>query len=220
MTRPSPRFLSQLAHDLRSPLNVIGSTLTELSQDAALSTGEREQILTLSQKAVGRLLSLSDRLALAARLGLPFELKVGPVDLASVTREAIARFIPAQLRRGIEVVSALPEVPLQVDGDGVLLTALFFELLTNANRFARRKLRVELAAGTKVTLTVDDDGDGVPEDERARLFEPFAERRSRTGLGMGLWLARQLAELHQGTLTVESLPVGTRQQLTLPLGAP
>ncbi len=220
MSRPSSRFLSQLAHDLRSPLNVIGSTLTEVAQETGLTSADRDQIVTLSQKAVGRLLSLSDRLALASRLGQPFELNRVPFDLCAVTREAIAQFTTAQLRRGIEVVSALPDLPVRVDGDAALMTALILELLTNANRFARRKFRVELATGAVTTLTVDDDGAGIPEDERGRLFEPFAERRSRTGLGMGLWLARQLAELHQGTLVVESLPTGTRQRLALPTGAP
>lgn len=218
MTRPTPRFLSQLAHDLRSPLNVVGSSLTELGHDSGLTPADREQIITLSQRAVKRLLSLSDRLSLAARLEQPLDVTLAPVDLVQLTRETLEEFVPGQLRRRIEVVKAFPDGPLMVGADRTLVAALLLELLANANRFARRSFRVEVSRGESAVVTIDDDGEGVMQDERALLFEPFAERRSRSGLGMGLWLARRLAELHQGTLTVEHLSVGTRQQLKLPVG--
>jgi len=216
MKHPSSRFLSQLAHDLRSPLNVIGSTLTELSTAPELGA-DREQIVTLAQRAVERLLTLSDRLALAARLETPFEVALEPLDLATFTRDTLAQFVPAHLRKRVEVVTAFPATPVPVAANGPLLTALLLELLSNANRFARRQFRVEVSLGQAAEVTLDDDGDGVKKDEREVLFEPFAERRSRSGLGMGLWLARRLAELHGGTVTVEHLSAGTRQRLALPI---
>jgi signal transduction histidine kinase len=217
MTRPASRFLSQLAHDLRSPLNVIGSSLTELSQEAGLTTADRAQIITLSQRAVSRLISLSDRLFLASRLEQPFEMALQPMDLVKITRDTLEQFVPGQLRRRIEVITAFPETPVPVRADASLLATLLLELLTNANRFARRQLRIEVSLGESAVVNIDDDGQGVNQDERAVLFEPFAERRNRTGMGMGLWLARSLAELHQGTLTLEQRSPGTRQQLTLPI---
>ncbi|MHB8873763.1 MAG: sensor histidine kinase [Myxococcaceae bacterium] len=217
MTRPSSRVLSQLAHDLRSPLNVIGGTLTELSSEGVLTAAERAQIVALSQRAVERLLSLSNRLALAASLEHPVEPALAPLDLVQLTRDTLEKFVPGQLRRRVEVVTAFPATAVLVRADSSLLTALLLELLSNANRFARRKLHVAVSMGESAVVTVEDDGEGVPEDERAVLFEPFAERRSRTGLGMGLWLARSLAGQHGGTLTVDFLAPGTRQQLTLPI---
>lgn len=217
MSRPSSRVLSQLAHDLRSPLNVIGSSLTELSQERGLTAADRAELLALSQRAVKRLLSLSDRLSLAASLEKPLEPKLAPMDLVKVTRETLEQFVAANARRRVEVVTVFPSAPVSVHADGSLVVALLLELFSNANRFAHRQLRVEIATGAGAVVNVDDDGEGLKEDERAVLFEPFAERRSRAGLGMGLWLARSLAELHQGTLTVVALSPGTRQQLTLPL---
>jgi signal transduction histidine kinase len=216
MSRPSARFLSQLAHDLRSPLNVIGSTLTELSQEPAPDNGDRAQIVTLSQRAVARLISLSDRLGLAARLEQPLELNLETFDLGKVTDEALALFLRSAARQRIEVTRTFPTAAIWVRADRALMITLLHELLANANRFARRQLRIVVAPGPFATVTVEDDGKGVNEDERARLFEPFAERQSHTGLGMGLWLARRLAELHEGTVVVEHLAVGTRQQLQLP----
>ena len=217
MSRPSLRVLSQLAHDLRSPISVISSGLTELYQETGLSAADREQIAGLSQRAVKRLLSLSDRLSLAARLEQPLEVLLQPLDLVPLTRDTLEQFVPGQLRHRVEVVTAFPQAPVRVRADRALLAALLLELLTNANRFARRELRVGVSGGESAVVTVEDDGEGVKEDERAVLFEPFAERRSRTGLGMGLWLARRLAEEHHGTLTVEPLSPGTRQRLTLPI---
>src|SRR5258708_2453238 len=138
MNRPSPRFLSQLAHDLRSPLNVIGSTLTELSTETGPGTADRDKIVSLSQRAVGRLLSLSDRLALAARLESPFELALAPVDLVKTAKDTLAQF-GTQVRQRISVASTFPETAMKVSADGALLRALLLELLTNANRFARRQ---------------------------------------------------------------------------------
>lgn len=217
MSRPSARFLSQLAHDLRSPLNVIGSTLNELSLETGLTPADRAQIVSLSQRAVGRLVTLSDRLALASRLEHPLEVTRSSLDLVKLTRDTLALFLQGQLRRRIQVVTVFPETPVPVSADSSLLTTLLLELLTNANRFSHRQFRVEVALGKCASLVVEDDGEGVPEDERALLFEPFGERRSRTGLGMGLWLAKRLAELHLGTLSVEHLSPGTRQILTLPI---
>ncbi len=217
MTQPSERFLAQLAHDLRSPLNVIGSSLLELSQDSGLPQGDRDQVITLAQRGVARLLVLSDRLALAARLAHPIEVKPQAQDLVAFTRRVVDAFVPAQLRKRLEVVSLFPPAPAPIQAEVALLEVLLLELLTNANRFARKVLRVEIAVGPTLVLTVDDDGEGILPDERPMLFEPFAERRSRTGLGMGLWLARRLAELHHGTLTAEHLDPGTRLRLVLPL---
>lgn len=216
MTRPTARFLSQLAHDLRSPLNVIGSTLTELSQETAADTSDRALIVTLSQRAVGRLLSLTDRLALAARLEHPVELNLEEIDLAQLSRDTLALYLTADARKRIEVVTTFPEMPVMVRADRGLLTTLVLELLSNANRFARRQLRLSVAPGTFATVTIEDDGEGVTQDERDKLFEPFVDRRSRTGLGMGLWLARSLAQLHHGDVIIEHLTTGTRQQLRLP----
>ena len=128
MTRPSSRFLAQLAHDLRSPLNVIGSGLTELSED----TADREQVVALSQRAVNRLISLSDRLALAARLDQPFEAALEPLDLLNLFRGTVAQFAVNHLRRRVGMVTAWPEATVSVRADPSLLTTLMLELLTNA----------------------------------------------------------------------------------------
>ncbi len=216
---PSARLFQQLAHDLRSPLNVIDNTLTELTDTADLTGADREQILRLSQRAVKRLIMLSDRLFLAARLEEPgFAVALGPVDFAQTTQETVTQFLAEQQRKGVDVARVNPNAPMMIRGDRALLRSMLLELLSNAHRCTRKHVRVELCeVGGSAVLSVEDDGPGVNEAERALLFQSFAERSSATGLGMGLWLARRLAEEHQGTLTVEGLSPGTRQRFVVPL---
>ncbi|MBS1153630.1 MAG: putative two-component sensor kinase [Myxococcaceae bacterium] len=219
MTLPTfnPRFLAQLAHDLRSPLNVVTSTLADLmGEPADLSPADRTLMLTLSQRAVGRLVGLADRLSLASRIGNGLEATLQPVDLVALTRDTLATFVTAELRRRIEVDTTWPATPVMVSADLQLLPMLLRELFSNANRHARRQFRIEVLA-PQPGVRVDDDGGGIAPDEQPLIFEPFAERRSRTGMGMGLWLARGLAEIQRGTLVVEHLAPGTRQLLQLPV---
>ncbi len=207
------RFLAQLAHDLRSPLNVVGGALSELALGPH-ETGQADRTLLfeLSQRAIGRLVDLSDRLSLAARLETGLVPALDRCELTALARKVVDGFKP-QVRRRIELVFTAPEQPIFVRADAALVTSLLLELLTNANRFARHHVRVTLTADS--SICVDDDGPGILEDERAHLFEPFAERRGRSGLGMGLWLARSVALLQGGALAVEPLSPGTRQRVTL-----
>jgi signal transduction histidine kinase len=214
-----PRFLAQLAHDLRSPLNVVASTLTDLMREPSdVSPADRTLMLTLSQRAVARLVGLSDRLSLASRVNNGLEATLQPVDLVALTKETLQAFTTAELRRRIEVVTQFPNLPVMVRADVGLLPTLLRELYSNANRYARRQFRVEVSnGGDKAIVAVEDDGEGIAVEERPLIFEPFAERRSRTGLGMGLWLARSLAQVQFGTVVVEHRSPGTRQLLQLPV---
>jgi signal transduction histidine kinase len=225
MTTPNfkPRFLAQLAHDLRSPLNVVSSTLADLIREPSdVSPADRTLMLTLSQRAIARLVGLSDRLSLASRVGNGLEATLQPTDLAAFTKQTLQAFVTAELRRRIEVVTTYPDGPVMVRADLALLPTMLRELYSNANRYARRQFRVEVVVvdKEKAAVVVDDDGEGIALEERPMIFEPFAERRSRTGLGMGLWLARSLAQVQFGTVTLEHRSTGTRQLLQLPVVKP
>lgn len=217
MSTSTSRLLAQLAHDVRSPLGIVDSALAGLSGEDPLTGEERARMLDLGQRAVARLLALTDRLALASRLEVPSPLVLAPVDLAQLTRDTLAQFLPSQRRRRLEVLTSVPAGPVPVFVEAPLVRLALLELLGNATRFGHRVVSVTLALGAQAVVTVEDDGPGVPDDERALLFTPFADRRGRTGLGMGLWLAQRVAELHGGRLVVEALTPGTRQRLSLPV---
>jgi signal transduction histidine kinase len=111
----------------------------------------------------------------------------------------------------------------RVRGSGAQLARLVRNLLDNAARHARGHVAVSVEARDgEVVLTVDDDGPGIPADERARVFDRFTrldEGRARDagGVGLGLPVVRAVVERHAGTVTVEDAPIGgARFVVTLP----
>ena len=153
MTNPSLRCLSHLAQGLRSPLTIIGGTLTELAATPVLPAAERDRIVSRSQQELKRLLLLSDRLFLAAQIDEGLEVSLTRVDLVQLTQDTLAQFVGLQLRSEIEVVTAYPDAPLNVSGDRALLVTLLLELLTNANRAARNQFRVAITRGEAAVLS-------------------------------------------------------------------
>lgn len=222
------RFLSQLAHDLRSPLNVIGSTLAELQrQPSELSLEEQTAMIQLASRSVARLLAVSDRLGIAGRLEQGEKellVQLQPVDLNEVAQKAVAQFSNHEKRSRLELQTVWSAQPVKVLGDPVLLSQVVLELLSNANRTGRKSLRIEVAGGEHACVWVDDDGEGFPLDEQQLMFQAFVERRGRS-LGLGLWLAHSLAGLHQGKISTQVSQLtprtegkpGARVGLQLPL---
>ncbi len=106
---------------------------------------------------------------------------------------------------GLEL--ALPEEPAWLEGDAVRLAQIFANLLNNAARFTDRGGRIRLAAvrhDASVAVSVEDSGAGFTPAQAARLFEMFSRGERSSGLGIGLALARRLAEMHGGTIEAAS----------------
>ena len=142
------------------------------------------------------------------------------VDLAELVRAHTAR------RRGDHLlVTEVDDGPVPVRGSRALLGRLLDNLLDNAERHATGRVAVRLAAtGGVAWLDVVDDGPGIPPEDRERVFERFtrlddARTRDTGGTGLGLPIARRIAELHRGELVVSDAPEhdGARLTATLPV---
>jgi two-component system, OmpR family, osmolarity sensor histidine kinase EnvZ len=124
---------------------------------------------------------------------------------------------------GIEL-GALPEC-LHVNADAIALRRLFDNLTSNALRFGGRCRLSMRQDRDRAQVFVDDDGGGIPESERQAVFEPFyrlegSRSRSTGGTGLGLTIAKQIAEAHGGSIAIETSPLGgARLKVTLPLEA-
>jgi hypothetical protein len=192
------RFVADASHELRNP---IASLRTQL--EIAV---EHPQLLDLEGMVddTVRLQSLAADLLLLARLDADHSVPAGkPVNLA-------------------ELVEAEGEV--WVEGSAIQLTRVVENLEDNARRHAKTSVRTTVrAVGDKAVLEVSDDGPGVPEQERERIFERFvrlddARSRDEGGAGLGLAIAREIAQHHRGTLTVHNNSTGGATfRLTLPL---
>ncbi|WP_367045009.1 HAMP domain-containing sensor histidine kinase [Streptomyces sp. Je 1-332] len=196
------RFVADASHELRSP---IASLRTQLEVGAA-----HPELLDVdgAVEDTVRLQELAADLLLLARLDAGEKPGEGHVDLAALAREELSQ----RTRDRADVRMDLKNV--EVTGSRNQLARVLGNLVNNAQRHARSHVTVATRAdGPWAVLEVSDDGDGVPEGERDRIFERFvrlddARTRDDGGAGLGLAIARDVAARHGGTLTVKEAPGG------------
>ncbi|MER7484976.1 ATP-binding protein [Streptomyces sp. NPDC126497] len=202
------RFVADASHELRSP---IASLRTQLEVAAA-----HPELLDLegAVEDTVRLQRLAADLLLLARLDAGERPADARVDLAALAREEAAG------RTGVTVDAE----PAEVTGSRGQLGRVLANLLDNAGRHARERVTVTVRRqGGRAVLAVADDGDGVAEADRERIFERFvrldaARSRDDGGAGLGLAIARDVAVRHGGTLTAGAAPAGGALfELRLPL---
>ncbi|MFF2233689.1 sensor histidine kinase [Streptomyces anulatus] len=199
------RFVADASHELRSP---IASLRTQLEVAEA-----HPELLDLPGAVADtvRLQVLAADLLLLARLDAGEKPGSATVELGALVREEVSQ------RTGDRIAVSV-EVPrggaFEVNGSRGQLSRVIGNLLDNAQRHAEGSVAVSVAAdGRGVRVEVRDDGAGVPEDERERIFERFvrlddARSRDDGGAGLGLAIARDVASRHGGTLTVDRAAEG------------
>jgi signal transduction histidine kinase len=203
-------FSSDAAHELRTPLNRI----TNVSEVALLEGGERD--LRAALEAVhDTTLDLSrtvHALLLLAEIDeRRFALQPRAIDIASWIQQHVEAYAPSFEEAGI-ALEAKSEA-IEIEGDRVLLDRIVANLLDNALGHAPAGSRVEIHAARRnggVAIAVDDAGPGIPDVDRERVFDRFARLAGEKtqGHGLGLALARAIAELHGGTLRAAKSPLG------------
>lgn len=233
--RRKDHFLAMLGHELRNPLSPISMAAESLR--AAPHDAER---VRRNAEVIGRqvrhMVRLIDDLLDVARITQgKIQLRLGPVDLAAVLRDAVETTRPLlQARRHQLEVEPGPTAdpqPLYVHGDMTRLVQVVVNLLTNAARYTDEggRIRLRLApAGPDDSLArieVSDNGIGLAPEMLERVFDPFMQgsgERTQAGLGMGLAVVRRLVELHGGQVSARSdgSGQGATFEVTLPRVAP
>jgi PAS domain S-box-containing protein len=226
-SRLKDEFLATLSHELRTPLNAVlgyarmlrlGSTPPDKTK-ASLEVVERnanalkqiiEDVLDISRIVAGRL-----------------RLNVEPVDVPAIVHESCATVMPAADAKGVRVEVIVDPLTTPISGDADRLQQVVWNLLSNAIKFTPRGGRVQVRlsrVNSHVELAVCDTGRGIAPDFLPFVFERFRQAdatfsREQGGLGLGLAIAKQLTELHGGTLSAASggLGQGSTFTVTLPL---
>lgn len=210
------RFVADASHELRSPL---ASLRTQLEVGAA-----HPELLDLPGAVADtvRLQTLAADLLLLARLDAGQRPGTARVELAGLVGEEVSQRVRDRLPVRVEAAA-----PVEVRGSRGQLSRLLGNLLDNAQRHAATGVRVTVRrAGGEALLEVTDDGAGVPEADRERIFQRFvrlddARSRDEGGAGLGLALAREIAERHGGGLSVGTAAEGgARFVLRLPAASP
>jgi signal transduction histidine kinase len=215
-------FLADASHELRTPVAALHATAERLLRDQPARPA-RDAIEAQLARDSGRLGHLIDDLLNLARLDArerPHREAVDLVDLASAAVSATRTTDPAAR---VELVT---DGPVPATGDRDALLRAVRNLLDNASAVADTVVVEVTRTATGPTVSVTDNGPGIPADQRERIFEPFVRlggrtsRSPREGTGLGLAIVRRTIESHGGTITCDPSPSGgARFTLRLPAGA-
>jgi K+-sensing histidine kinase KdpD len=219
-------FVSLVSHELRSPMaTVIGSARTLQQRWRELAPEQRESFLALIADETTRLASLVADVLDTSRIEAgTFSYAFADVDLAELVREVAAAAEVGQDEVPVRahVVDPIPTIR----GDRERLRQVLANLVENAVKYSPSGEPVEVSASTQdgvVVVDVRDRGPGVAADDQTLIFEKFGRARSgktMPGTGLGLFIARSIAEAHGGTLDVRPAPErGATFRLMLPLAA-
>jgi signal transduction histidine kinase len=221
-------FVSLVSHELRTPMAaVIGAARTLQQRWRELSPDQRESFLELIAGETGRLATLIGDVLDTSRIEAgTFSFRFRDVDIGELVRDSVAT---AQL--GQDEVRLLAEVrePLpQVHGDPDRLRQVVMNLIENAIKYSPAGGEVEVRVypeDGRVRIDVRDRGPGIAAEDQKLIFEKFGRvvgaGATRPGTGLGLFIARSIAEAHGGGLEVQSAPAqGSTFTLELPLGGP
>lgn len=217
------QFLAILSHELRSPLNAMLGWAQILLNDAQLNDGARRAAQTIERNARTQAQLIGDLLDISRIIAGKLNLELSNLELGTLTEAALAAARPALAQRRLQLVQHLSD-EADIYGDPTRLQQIITNLLTNAIKFSEDGGRIEVALkrdGQTAELSVSDMGVGMNAELLARVFDPFQQggnaQRRKGGLGLGLAIAKQLAEAHGGTLCAASEGEGRGSVFTLRL---
>jgi signal transduction histidine kinase len=221
-------FLNMAAHELQTPLTVLDGYLTLLSGGTVGSAPESWKaplgILSAKTRELKRIV---DEILTASRLEvIPPRMKREVFDLRTVVEGAVERVRPRADLLGADVAFSLPDRPVPVEADLNKLGRVLDDLLNNALTYTIRPPRLRIGLSTRsrrAIVRIEDNGIGIPADEREqifrRLYRVVDSQVVVPGIGLGLYISRQLVESYGGSLVVESSTPGEGSVfvVTLPL---
>ncbi|HEY3265759.1 MAG TPA: HAMP domain-containing sensor histidine kinase [Armatimonadota bacterium] len=227
-SRRRQQLLADVAHELRSPIATLKTMAEALRDGVANQPDRRDRALQSMVAMADRMQRLVTDLLELARLDLrELPLHRTSVTLRHVAEESLAVHADDAVRAGVTLCPLQVDNDAAVNGDALRLAQILDNLVNNAIAHAGAGAEVCVrigAAGGKAVLTVSDTGRGIPGEHLPFVFDPFyrldsARNPNERHSGLGLRIARGLAEAHDGTLTLDSEEgKGTIATLTLPLG--
>lgn len=217
------RFIANAAHQFRTPLAGIKTQVDfALRQtDPALVKHSLQQL----QAGSDRTIHLVNQLLSLARAEPGWEAPIQQVDLVTIASEAAGEWVPAALKKDMDLgfETAVETAPLM--GNGMLLREMLNNLLDNAIRYGHPggEITVHISkSGNLLTLAVEDNGPGIPPAERELVFERFHRAASpqEEGCGLGLAIVREIAHVHHGEVYLVDSPRGALFEVRLPVANP
>ncbi len=216
-----------IIHDLRRPLSLVTGYVDILEQTASgkLDSDETECVTGAKRGADDMGEMISTLLDIGRLESGKMPLRLQDHDLAEIARKAADRFTPVLRDRTLRC--EMPPVPVPVSCDADVIRRVLENLITNALKFTKADGTIRISSertGADVTISVSDDGEGIPPEQHEYVFEKFAQtssgRQHRHSTGLGLAFCRLAVEAHQGKIGVQSNPgQGSTFWFTLPTRA-
>ena len=217
--RARREFIATASHELRTPIFSLGG-FVELLQDEDLDRPTREEFLETMREQVERLQKLAVDLLDLSRLDAgSLQLASERVDVSEVARAVASEFRPALAQHRTELELSLPEEGIAARCDRERVAQIMRIMLDNALQHTPEGTRVTLSAGRHdgvTQLTVTDAGPGLDDRSAPQVFERFYTGEPARGAGLGLAIAKELAERMSGRIALESRPGRTIFTLELP----
>ncbi len=211
LDRLKSKFFANVSHELRTPLTLILAPIEEIAQTA--TDRNHLQFLRVVRRNAHRLLRLIDDLLDLSRLDAGgLRLNLAEIDIRTIAASVHENSKPAAMAKGIEFTFATRPSNTKIFGDAHRLEIVLTNLVGNALKFTPPKGHIAMHIEdlpTGVSVQVSDSGRGIPSDALPHVFERFfqtsaADQRREGGVGIGLALAKELVELHGGSMSVES----------------
>lgn len=209
-------FAHAVSHEFKTPLAGIRGVI-EILEDhhAEMNEADRRRFLANAGADAGRLAQLVTRLLELARA----DMAEADANAATDVALALHRIADAWTDRGLKIAIDLPETLPQAAMPGAMLEAIVESLVENSRQAGAGSVRMAATQTEgEILLTVADDGPGIPDADRARIFEPFfTSRRAAGGTGLGLPIARSLLASHGGTIALDKPERGTCFEIRVPV---
>lgn len=224
LNRARRDLIANVSHELKTPLTAVKGLL-ELLESERLDAERRREFLDLMGQEVERLERLiAEQLELARIDAGAMPLELAAHDLAAIAHDVASSRRHLADRAGLQLVSSVPPKPVVVDVDPARIEQILLILLDNAFKHTPTGGKITVGVGVEenaATMTVRDTGQGIPPEAQPFVFDRFYradESREGRGLGLGLSIARGLAEAHGGSVDLRSTPgVGSVFIVRLPL---
>lgn len=210
--RIKKQLTNNINHELKTPVASIQVCIETLLSHKDLSEEKQMEFLRRCESSVMRLKSLLDDVALITRMeDAPTTLSRERIDLSETIAETVSECTPAAIAQNIDIIDNISH-PIYIDGNQPLLASVFRNLIDNAIAYSGGN-RIEIEAirceNGKITLTVADNGCGVPKEHLPRLFERFyridkGRSRQAGGTGLGLAIVKNAVQLHGGNISVKN----------------
>ena len=207
-------FFQNASHELKTPLMAIQG-YAEGIQAGVMDTGSAAEVIL---KESDRMTELVDELLDISKIDMGRQpLALSEMDVRELLYDSIRAVEPAAAAGGIAIVPEFPEEPIMVKCDDTQMRRAVTNILTNGLRYARSELRLTCRADKRhVTIRIQDDGDGIAEEDLPHIFDRFYMGKSGKS-GIGLALTREIIHLHKGTIRAYNGDTGAVFEISIPV---